>query len=93
MISDDRATGNEAAFCLAKKEEIYAVYLPNGGKPTRINLPNSGKTFSVRWYDPRNGGDLQKGSVLSVVATGKKDVGLPPSEQHQDWVVLVQKTD
>ncbi|MGV8095011.1 MAG: DUF5060 domain-containing protein [Mangrovibacterium sp.] len=93
MISDDRATDNEAAFCLAKKEEIYAVYLPDGSRPTRINLMNSGKTFSVRWYDPRNGGDLQKGSVLSVVATGKKDMGFPPFDQHQDWVVLVQKTE
>ena len=90
MIPDDRLTDNSEAYCLAKKDHIYAVYLPDGNVPTRVDLGNSGKTFSVRWYDPRNGGNLEKGTIPSVKADGKVNVGLPPAEPGNDWTVLIQ---
>lgn len=47
--------------------------------------------YQVRWYDPRAGGALQSGFVTSLTAGGKDPVelGLPPSDQQRDWVVLI----
>ncbi|MGD9557693.1 MAG: DUF5060 domain-containing protein [Mangrovibacterium sp.] len=89
MVSADALTTNTEAFCLAREGEVYAVYLPDGSKPTKLNAGNKGESFSVRWYDPRNGGNLQTGSVKSFVATGPVNIGMPPSARKQDWVTLI----
>jgi len=59
---------------------------------TSLDLGNSGKEFSVQWYDPRNGGALLEGSITTVVGNGIQSLGNPPSEQNKDWVVLLKKT-
>ncbi len=48
--------------------------------------------YQVRWYDPRNGGALQSGSVTALTAGGKDPVelGMPPSDPQRDWVVLIR---
>ena len=45
----------------------------------------------VKWFDPRNGGDLQNGSKTSVKAEGIVALGRPPSEIEKDWVILVEQ--
>lgn len=39
-------------FCLAKPGEVYAVYLPEGGR-FGLDLP-AGRAFQVEWWDPGN---------------------------------------
>lgn len=78
-------TGNH---CFALPGEIYAVYLPNGGN-TNINLPE-GK-FSVRWFNPRAGGDLIKQGIVTLKGSGWKETGNPPSDPEKDWVLLIRK--
>ena len=75
-------------WCLAKRGEIYAVYLESGGTGS-INLGSNGASYSVQWYNPRNGGSLQTGSVASVTASGSVSFGNPPGSTNQDWVVLL----
>lgn len=75
------------ALVLAKRGEIYAVYLPTGGTPV-IDIAKG--DYSVAWYDPRRGGELQKGSVSSVAGPKRAALGSPPSEPDQDWVVLIK---
>ncbi len=42
------------AFCLAKDNELYLVYLPNGGTTAlKINSPD--KNLYVQWINPRSG--------------------------------------
>lgn len=89
MVSADRLTDNEKAYCFARKDRIYAVYLLDGSRPTRINLGKSGKAFKVNWYDPRLGGELQTGTVSTLTANGMEDLGFPPSEKNRDWVAVV----
>jgi len=79
------------ATCLAREGEVYAVYLPTGGS-TRLDLGPRPSRFDVRWYDPRNGGALQTGSLETVTAPGVQELGQPPDNPGRDWVVLVRRS-
>jgi hypothetical protein len=81
-------SGVKDARVLAKPGEVYAVQLPSGGG-VRLNLAEG--EYSVGWYNPRAGGELQQGSVTTVQGPGVKALGNPPSEPRTDWVVLVKK--
>ena len=78
------------AYCLSKEGEVYAVYLPKVQNST-IDLKSTDGKFTIHWYDPLQGGALQKGSVASVTSGGTQALGLPPGSHNQDWVVLVKK--
>jgi hypothetical protein len=90
MDHADELTAASDDYCLAKDGKVYAVYLPQGGT-TQLTLPDS-KTYTVRWFDPRNGGALQTGSVLTITGPGPAGLGTPPSSSTEDWVVLVRRT-
>lgn len=95
MVNADALVGNHkgdnSRYCLALPGEIYVIYLPTGGT-CEIDLSETSGDFAVRWYDPRNGGELQIGSVKEV--TGGKTVspGPPPADEGEDWVILLQKS-
>ncbi|TGV01328.1 DUF5060 domain-containing protein [Flavivirga rizhaonensis] len=82
------------AYCLHKKGVVYAVYLPKQKKPT-IDLKTEVGAFSVAWYDPLNGGALQKGSKEKIKGGSVVELGTPPSTKdhfiQQDWVCLIKK--
>ncbi|MGC9327213.1 MAG: DUF5060 domain-containing protein [Candidatus Hinthialibacter sp.] len=88
MKHHDELTEDQKDYCFAKPGEVYAVYLPQGGS-TKIDLGPG--NYSVQWYDPRHGGDLQKGSIESLSGPGEQSIGLPPGERKQDWAVLIRK--
>lgn len=88
MKSDENLVST--GWCLASEGKIYTVYLPQGG--TADLTLNTAGTYRVQWFDPRNGGDLQNGSVQSITGTGKKNLGQPPKDGSSDWVVLIDKT-
>ena len=77
-------------YCLAKPGQVYVVYLPAGGT-TELDLGSASGQFRVRWYDPRNGGELQDGSVTTVAGGRTVSLGTPPSYPQKDWAILVQK--
>ena len=86
MQPDNSLTSVTNDYCLAKPGQAYAIYLPSGGT-TALTLPTG--TYTVKWYNPRTGGDLQDGSVSSVTGPGTVSIGQPPSEMNSDWAVLV----
>ncbi len=75
-----------------KEDEVYVVYLKNGGT-TDLDLRGAEGTFSVQWYDPRNGGSLQDGTVTEVEAGSFVNLGQAPNARNQDWAILVTNTD
>lgn len=81
-----------ADYNFAKPGRVYCVYLFSGGN-TRLNLENHRGPFSVHWFDPRNGGELQTGSVKTIWGPRWANIGEPPSEKHRDWVALIRKAD
>jgi CubicO group peptidase (beta-lactamase class C family) len=81
-----------ADYGLAKEGEVYCIYLFSGGN-TRLKLGTHRGPFSVHWFDPRNGGRLQLGSVKTVWGPGQVEIGEPPHARSKDWVCLVRKTE
>jgi hypothetical protein len=82
--------GAESYYCLAKPGELYLVYLPWGDVST-IDLRETSGEYSVKWFNPRTGGPLVEGP-LKVVHGGKRNrIGLPPSEENEDWVIVIRK--
>ena len=88
MAPDNGLASTEGTFVLAKTGEVYAVYLPNGGT-TRLELGEG--EYTVGWYNPREGGALQTGSVETVAGPGQKSLGAPATDRDRDWAVLVKK--
>ncbi|MFN3192830.1 MAG: DUF5060 domain-containing protein [Aureliella sp.] len=81
---------DNSRYCLAKRNSVYLVYLPTGGS-SALDLSHCQGEFSVAWFDPRNGGALQQGSIEKVAGGSEIDLGLPPSELNKDWLVLIRK--
>ncbi len=77
------------SFCFAAPDEVYAVYIKPGTETTSLNLGSTGKEYHLRWYDPRNGGELQEGSIPSLKANGTATLGYPPENKGMDWLVLL----
>ncbi len=92
MESNDALISSEGDYVLADEGETYVIYLKNGGQST-LDLGSSEENFSISWYNPRTGGELQKGMAQTIKGPGKVQLGNPPSkkEREQDWVVLVKK--
>ena len=81
------SSASSSGWCLAKDAEVYVVYLKNGGT-SNLTLPSG--NYIVKWFDPRNGGNLQDGSVTTITSTGTaKTIGTAPDNTTLDWAVLV----
>ena len=95
MQAEHKLVNSEKAYCFRKTGEIYAVYLPDEGKYSLDMSDVKGK-FNVEWYNPLQGGELQKGSV-DILEGGKiNPLGTPPTVgkvKGQDWVLLVKKME
>jgi hypothetical protein len=91
--ADELVLDAEDAYAFALPGETYGVYLPSGeAEGARLDLSMAEGEFEVSWYDPRNGGDLQSGSVVTVSGGGEVDLGSPPESPEADWAVLVKKS-
>ncbi len=94
MKSADELIGNPdhkaGRFCFAKEKEIYLIYLPDGGTST-IDLSNADGKFQIQWFNPRTGGPLKTGHVKTVEAGGPVEVGHPPKDSKEDWLVMMRR--
>ena len=90
MKSANALIGNtkddNSKFCFAKAGELYLVYLPNGGS-TDLDLTAAKRTFTVQWFNPRNGGPLlATGNALSG---GSKSTLTAPDTN--DWLAVIRR--
>jgi hypothetical protein len=90
MHHDDDLTPGKEDFVYAKKGDVYAIYLKEGGSPS-LNLDGAKGNFKVKWFDPRNGGELQEGDVKEVAGGATRSLGNPPKDPEKDWTVLVRR--
>ena len=88
MNNDNSISSAADDYCFYSPGSCYVVYLKSGGSTT-LDLSGLTGSFEVRWFDPRNGGALQIGSVNEVIGGGDRDLGQPPSSPGEDWVILV----
>lgn len=89
-MSSANACVGSGQYCFAKEGVIYAVYLPTSAE-TKLNLGDSAGDFRVRWFNPRQGGELGSGSIKVIRGPGEQSLGLPPADPEKDWVVLVDR--
>ncbi|MGJ8694225.1 MAG: DUF5060 domain-containing protein [Thalassotalea sp.] len=98
-VSDDSIVNNKA-WALAQAGEFYIVYVKDASKEITLRMLPEIAKYSVQWYDPRNGGVLQPGSVREITLNSEmkmywkktdKQLGLPPKDSKKDWVILVKK--
>ena len=87
---------NREAYSLAKTGQVYAIYFPEiTKKKLTANLRGVTGSYSIHWYDPTAGGDLQAGSVEQVDGNQVASIGFPPGTQAEnrkkDWVVLIER--
>jgi hypothetical protein len=101
---DDYVNVNDLNWCLVGSNDIV-VYLPYGGTADidlrgwsglSTGASNAAGTpiVSIRWYNPREGGILQVGTIASVsVPFGVSSISLgqAPSTVDKDWVVLLRR--
>jgi hypothetical protein len=80
---------NNSRYAFAKVGELYLVYLPTGGM-TDLDLTGASGTFSISWFDPRNGG-AQRSAGASVRGGGKVMLGPPPDNPGEDWLAVVRR--
>ncbi len=96
MKNHDALVGNvehdNDVYCLARPGHIYAIYLPRGGT-RNLDLGGFDRLFSVGWYDPRNGGEVQKGTVQRVNGGSLVTIGLAPNKRVNDWVCVVRRVN
>jgi hypothetical protein len=81
---------DNSKFCLTKPGEVYLVYLPDGGT-SDLDLSEASGGFTVKWFNPREGGPLREGSVPSVNAGGSVWLGQPPDDPLEDWLIVLRK--
>jgi hypothetical protein len=89
MQSADELVRSKGAYCLTKPDELYVVYLPAGIGESRLRI-NSDNSMSIKWFNPREGGELQEGNILTLSGKGNQSLGTPPADPLKDWVVVVQ---
>lgn len=85
----DGETSELGAQVLAKRGEVYAVYLPVASPAGEINLTETDGEFRMRWYNPREG--VFEGATRTVQAGQRLPFGRPPRDAAQDWAVLITR--
>ncbi|WP_430931673.1 DUF5060 domain-containing protein [Saccharicrinis sp. 156] len=88
MESHDELVAAKSDYAFAKPGEIYVFFLKKG--TSKVDLSAATGKLSVMWFNPRTGGELQKGSRKKVEAGKDVDLGNPPDKDGKDWVVLVK---
>ncbi len=93
MTNADELVGNPThdnmRYCLVKSGQVYLVYLPQGGS-AELDLNGAHGEFAVAWFNPMTGGALSRGSRAAVRAGAKVDLGDPPADPDEDWLILVR---
>lgn len=84
------AKDDNSRYCFAKPGQLYLVYLPTGGN-SELDLSKASGEFTVQWFNPRAGGELESGTVKSLKGGGKVKLGSPPRERKSDWLAVVRR--
>lgn len=81
----------DQGFCHGDEFQNYVIYVKKWTEgPTTIDLVGE---YEVKWYNPREGGALQDGTVTSLTTGQDLDLGDPPSELEEDWVIYLKNSN
>lgn len=95
------------AYCLAAEGDTYVVYFEKW-QDAGIDLREHYGRYEVRWFNPRTGEGPYTGAEWRELYPGRRVVsldeivvddayvsrlGLPPFDRHQDWLVILKRTE
>ncbi|MEM1223071.1 MAG: DUF5060 domain-containing protein [Verrucomicrobiota bacterium] len=86
----DNPSNTNDRYCLSKNGEVYLVYARKADQLS-LDLNGAEGDYSVEWFNPRQGGDLQKGSVQQISGGAVQELGSAPEDPQEDWVILVRR--
>lgn len=89
----ENAGGNNAPFCFAKRGELYIVYRTSATNQQTLDLTGYSGAFDVSWYDVRNGGELQLGTLATVMGGSKVNLGAAPNNNDKSWAIVIKRPD
>ena len=93
-MQPDKALATSSAetptYVLAKPGSVYALYNENGGELS-LDLTGTAGTYTVAWFNPREGGDLLKGKVTEIQGGDERSLGRAPQGPNRDWAVIVRR--
>ena len=95
-MSPDKSLGSSSAggttYVLQKPGDVYALYNEDGGT---FSLDLTGQTgiYNVQWFNPREGGPMQTGTVANVSGGSIVSLGMAPEDVTEDWAVQVTASD
>ncbi|QTD55764.1 Kelch repeat-containing protein [Parasphingorhabdus cellanae] len=75
-------------YCLGKANQIYALYLPDGGTAI-VDTGEEAASYAVSYHDPVSGNVFQ-GKSKTMIAGGELKLTAPTQLRGKDWVALVQ---
>ncbi len=93
--ADDLLSGENSAQgggeVLAKSGLVYAVYLPQAEPAGTLDLTETAvsQAFEQRWFNPRTG--MFAGQIRTVQGGRSIELGSPPDDPNEDWVVLISR--
>ena len=87
MKAANELTAASDSLVFAQENRVYAVYMKTASD-AKVLLPKG--DYSLRWYNPRSGGDLQTGTVKTLTGGQSVSLGNPPADADKDWVALVK---
>ena len=76
-------------YCLANPGQFYVVFLKKGAGT--LDLTGQPGRYTVRWFDPRQGGTLQQGAVAEIEGGAVRTLSGAPSAPDKDWVVEITR--
>ncbi|NHF59538.1 DUF5060 domain-containing protein [Flavobacteriaceae bacterium TP-CH-4] len=90
MKGHDELVSNEKAYCFAKKNEIYVVYLPKG-ETTDLEIGDG--AFTIAFYDPKGGGKLydMQNSGWKITKPNSVTLSALDGKGDMDWVIVIMR--
>jgi len=90
MRNHDELLSNQKAFCFAKKDEIYVVYLPKG---ENTDLEIGDGAFTIAFYDPKEGGKLfdKQNEGWKITKPNSVELSAYNGQKNKDWVIVIAR--
>jgi len=78
-------------YALSEGNNMHLVYFPEGIETIDIDLPE--EHYRIEWFDPKNGGKLQLGSINETKGGNSAEIGIPTGDITNDWVLLLSPSE
>jgi hypothetical protein len=80
-------------WVMISQDGDYIVIYRRSGSGFGVYLNGLYGRFIINWYNPREGGALQDGTLTTLPGGSSEimDFGLPPDSNDKDWIVLLKR--